>query len=214
MVDNFDLIRPLLKFEEKGDFYFLELLQRKKDGHAVKNGHHNTSRLVKDYYITSVENLDEIREDVIKKCEETGARAYIRLNKRNYQTVSLAFAEQMLLKARTGQEFRNPHTEIASIVGKFHSAGKDKTWIVDIDDFSIDDPYVEKVKEVIANVEQPIGIDKVIATIPTKSGVHLITRKFNLDKFNSLMEDLHDDMLFGKEIPQIHKDNPTILYVP
>lgn len=213
MVDNFNVIRGFMKFENPGDFYFLELLQRKKDGNKVVNGHHNTSRLIKDYYISSIEQYDNLKDEIVEKCNSNNARAYIRLNKRNYKTVSLAFAEQMLMKVRTSQDFRNPKTEIASIVGQYHDAGKEKTWIVDIDDISLDDSYVDKVKEVITKVE-PIGIDKVIATIPTKSGVHLITRRFNLDKFNNIMEDLHDDMLWGKEIPQIHKDNPTVLYVP
>ena len=34
-VNNFDLIRNLLKFEDKDDFYFLQIIQRKKDGNIV-----------------------------------------------------------------------------------------------------------------------------------------------------------------------------------
>ena len=38
MVDNFELIKPLLHFPNHGDFYFLQLLLRKKDGLDVPNG--------------------------------------------------------------------------------------------------------------------------------------------------------------------------------
>ena len=31
MKDNFDIIKPLLKFRSEDDFYFLQILQRKKD---------------------------------------------------------------------------------------------------------------------------------------------------------------------------------------
>lgn len=31
MVDNFDLIKSLLKFESKDDFYYLQIIQRSKD---------------------------------------------------------------------------------------------------------------------------------------------------------------------------------------
>lgn len=31
MTDNFNLIRPLLNFRSEDDFYFLQILQRKKD---------------------------------------------------------------------------------------------------------------------------------------------------------------------------------------
>lgn len=202
MTDNFEKIRSLLDFSEPGDFYFLELLLRKKDGLNVPNGQHNASRLVKDYYITSRDRLDDIRGDVISKCNETGARAYIRLNKRNFRTVSLAFAEEMLARVRTGESFNDPRVAISSVVGRFHSAGKNKTWIVDIDDATDDD---EKVKSVAAAIDQcePIGVEKIVARIPTRSGVHLISRPFNASKFVEIVRGV-----------DIHKDNPTVLYCP
>lgn len=206
MVDNFNVIRGFMKFENPGDFYFLELLQRKKDGNNVVNGHHNTSRLIKDYYISSLEQYDNLKDEIVEKCNSNNARAYIRLNKRNYKTVSLAFAEQMLMKVRTSQDFRNPKTEIASIVGQYHDAGKEKTWIVDLDDVGIDDPKVKKVIDIIAKVE-PFDVEKVLSGIPTKSGLHLITKPFNHQKFSTMvMEELGENI-------DVHKDNPTVLYV-
>lgn len=35
MVDNFELIRTLLKFESKDDFYFIQILQRSKDNPEI-----------------------------------------------------------------------------------------------------------------------------------------------------------------------------------
>ena len=32
MIDNIEIIKPLLNFENKGDFYMLYLLKRKKGG--------------------------------------------------------------------------------------------------------------------------------------------------------------------------------------
>jgi len=49
MIDNLELIKPLLNFEDEGDFYMLYVLKRKKDqpeGNKVeeviptKNGYH------------------------------------------------------------------------------------------------------------------------------------------------------------------------------
>ena len=37
MVDNFDIIKPLLKFNDHQDFSFLQLLLRKKDGNNNYN---------------------------------------------------------------------------------------------------------------------------------------------------------------------------------
>lgn len=212
MVDNFELIKPLLSFDKHGDFYFLQLLQRKKDGCNVPNSSDNQRRLVKDYHITSTEKLDSLRDEIIASCNETGARAYIRLNKRNYRTVSMAFAEETLMKARTNQEFGNTFNEINSVIGRYPEPGKgNKTWIVDIDNTNVDSKIVKDIKDIIVNYCQPFDVEKIVAVIPTKSGVHLITRPFNQETFYRMFSQFK---LSNENEVSIKKDNPTVLYVP
>ena len=212
MVDNFELIKPLLSFDKHGDFYFLQILQRKKDGCNVPNSSDNQRRLVKDYHITSTEKLDSLRDEIIASCNETGARAYIRLNKRNYRTVSMAFAEETLMKARTNQEFGNTFNEINSVIGRYPEPGKgNKTWIVDIDNTNVDSKIVKDIKDIIVNYCQPFDVEKIVAVIPTKSGVHLITRPFNHETFYRMFSQLK---LSNENEVDIKKDNPTVLYVP
>ena len=91
MVDNFELIKPLMKFENVGDFYFVEVLRRKKDGNEDAKGN-NKNRCVRDFYVYSVEGLDRIKSEAIELAKKCNARVYIRLNKRNYRTIALAFA--------------------------------------------------------------------------------------------------------------------------
>ena len=212
MVDNFELIKPLLSFDKHGDFYFLQILQRKKDGCNVPNSSDNQRRLVKDYHITSTEKLDSLRDEIIASCNETGARAYIRLNKRNYRTVSMAFAEETLMKARTNQEFGNTFNEINSVIGRYPEPGKgNKTWIVDIDNTNVDSKLVKDIKDIIVNYCQPFDVEKIVAVIPTKSGVHLITRPFNQETFYRMFSQIK---LSNENEVDIKKDNPTVLYVP
>ena len=212
MVDNFELIKPLLSFDKHGDFYFLQILQRKKDGCNVPNSSDNQRRLVKDYHITSIEKLDLLRDEIIESCAETGARAYIRLNKRNYRTVSMAFAEETLMKARTNQEFGNTFNEINSVIGRYPEPGKgNKTWIVDIDNTNVDSKIVKDIKDIIVNYCQPFDVEKIVAVIPTKSGVHLITRPFNQETFYRMFSQFK---LSNDNEVDIKKDNPTVLYVP
>ena len=214
MVDNFDIIKPLLKFNDHQDFYFLQLLLRKKDGNEVPAGSDNQRRLVRDYHITSPEMLDEIKEDVIRRCNETNARAYIRLNKRNYKTIAMAYAQETLEKARKGEQFGNTYNEINSVIGRFPEGHKeDKTWLVDIDDNGPDSGVVSSVKSIIARCD-PKDDDnnkKVIAVIPTRSGTHLITQPFNLQKFNQLKK---DELSAVESEIAVLNDNPTILYAP
>lgn len=212
MVDNFELIKPLLSFDKHGDFYFLQILQRKKDGCNVPNSSDNQRRLVKDYHITSTEKLDLLRDEIIASCNETGARAYIHLNKRNYRTVSMAFAEETLMKARTNQEFGNTFNEINSVIGRYPEPGKgNKTWIVDIDNTNVDSKLVKDIKGIIVNYCQPFDVEKIVAVIPTKSGVHLITRPFNQETFYRMFSQFK---LSNENEVSIKKDNPTVLYVP
>ena len=212
MVDNFELIKPLLSFDKHGDFYFLQILQRKKDGCNVPNSSDNQRRLVKDYHITSTEKMDSLRDEIIASCNETGARAYIRLNKRNYRTVSMAFAEETLMKARTNQEFGNTFNEINSVIGRYPEPGKgNKTWIVDIDNTNVDSKIVKDIKDIIVNYCQPFDVEKIVAVIPTKSGVHLITRPFNQETFYRMFSQLK---LSNENEVDIKKDNPTVLYAP
>ena len=73
-VDNFDLIRKILKFENPGDCYYLQLLRRQSDdpmidGNPDPNYHGNMhSRSLKDYLIPSIEYLDR-KEEEIKQLE-------------------------------------------------------------------------------------------------------------------------------------------------
>ena len=208
MVDNFEIIKQLLKFENQGDFYFLQLLLRKKDGNNVPNGSDNQRRLIQDFHIVHPNQLDELKDEIIHICDRHNCRAYIRLNRRNYRTVSLAFSAEVIEVVRTGQNFRDPGAALNSAIGK-NPERDGRTWIVDIDDHTPDSERVAKVKDIVARCE-PFDVEKVVATIPTRSGTHLIVRPFNVQKFNEFKKvELTDD----GEVAVL-KDNPTILYCP
>jgi len=55
MIDNLDKIKPLLNFESEDDFYYLQILQRKKENPELGSN----SRVIKNYYIKSVEELEK-----------------------------------------------------------------------------------------------------------------------------------------------------------
>lgn len=51
MINNLELIKPLLKFESEDDFYYLQILKRKKDQTPEENalGRNNNARTIKNY---------------------------------------------------------------------------------------------------------------------------------------------------------------------
>lgn len=193
MVDNFELIRTLLKFESKDDFYFVQILQRSKDNPEI--GANN--RLVKSYYIRSLEYFDSKKNEIKQVCELYKARAYIHLTKRSYKDVALVCLQNLVERIRYDQvdEIYRCYDSACSV----SYVKANKTWVVDIDE-PIDNRAVNNILLFIERECQPIG-SKFKALIPTKSGFHLITTPFDMSTF-------------AKQYPNIdvHKNNPTLLY--
>lgn len=53
-IDNFDLIEENLKFESNDDFYFLQVIQRKKDGNVTGRGNNGQDSLKPIIYIVLI----------------------------------------------------------------------------------------------------------------------------------------------------------------
>lgn len=187
MVDNFEIIKPLLTFENEGDCYYLQLLRRQSDDPMIDGipdpSYHGNmhSRSIKDYFITSIDHLEQRKADIIKLCETFNVRAYIRLNKRNYKNIALHMLKHIAEQEISGQTFSSPFHLIASAAGIANCAGKgNKTWIVDCD--AEHKPHLDKIEEIIFECE-PYASSKTILQplprIPSKSGVHLIPHPFN-----------------------------------
>jgi hypothetical protein len=193
MIDNFEQINNLLKFEDENEFYWIQIIQRKKENPELGSN----NRMIRAYYIFSNEQLVNYKEEIVKLCSLFNARAYIHLNRRNSKDISLELLINLAERIKNNQ-FHSLQKIYETICGEHHSK-KDKTWIVDIDTKDMNEVY--KIHDAIKNIE-PVG-NKTKAIIPTKNGYHLITTGFNSQKFSL-------------EFPTIdlHRNNPSILYVP
>ena len=199
-IDNLNIIKPLLKFDNENEFYFLQIIQRKKDmrdiGEELK-GNNNSSRLIKAYYIYSIESLDKQYGEIVKLCKLFDARACINLNKRNAYDMGLA------IMARIAENIKNKHVtqlhRIYNTVCGEHNHDSDKSWIIDIDHKNR-----REINEVIVFTDKldPVGF-KMKAMIESKSGFHIITSPFHLTNFKERYPDI-----------DVHKNNPTNLYIP
>lgn len=199
MIDNWEIIKPLLKFDNEEEFYFLQIIQRKKDFTEGQQrlGRNNNNRLIKAYYIYSLQQLDDYKDEIVKLCTLFNARAGINLNRRNQKDVALKCLEIMAVALRKN-EFTGISKIYNSACGKESST--DKLWLVDID--TKDEIEIANVEYIIELCE-PIQVEsKIIAKIPTKSGIHLITKRFNRQTFSSYRDE------------EIHTNNPVNLYIP
>jgi len=196
MIDNIELIKDLLNFENDGDFYMLYVFKRKKDQPEGERDNHQSVRTIKTYCVNSVEYLEKRYDEIKQLCEMFKARAYIHVQKQNHKDVSLEMMVSLAERIRNGQN--NQKGLFDSVVGQIKTY--EKRWIVDVD--SKDNKELLKVKLAIDSCP-PFGKDKIISEIPTKNGYHLITERF-------------DVMEFKKHFPEldIQKKNPTLLFLP
>ncbi|MFW5804532.1 MAG: hypothetical protein ACOCWG_04820 [bacterium] len=202
-INNFETIRKLLDFERsKDDFYFLQILQRKKDhGQSKVNGANNNSRLIKAYYIHSLDYFDFIKPEVIEICNIFNARAGINLNRRSYEQMAFhllrKIADQIMNKS-----FDKAYAAYNHVVGAY-SQETDKKWIIDLDGDQDNFDMIFAIEEFISEIQPNPGVSKTIARIPSKNGCHIIPSPFNLLDFKKRFPDI-----------EVHKNNPTNLYIP
>lgn len=203
MINNKEKIKPLLIFPHKDCFYFIQILQRKKDHKGeTLGGSNNNSRLIKAYYITSVEKLEQHWEEMVKLADLFNARVSINLNPRNFQKAAFHCLQKIANQMSNG-DFYGVRKAYDSVCGEYHSE-IDKRWLVDIDHFD-DIADIRKIEAYINEQHDKMENKEynILSILPSKSGYHIITNPFNLE-------------YFGERYPnvEVHKNNPTNLYIP
>ena len=194
-MDNIEHIKKLLNFEEKGDFYMLYVLKRKKDQPEGERDNHQSVRTIKSYCVDSIEYLEKRYDEIKQLCEMFKARAYIHVQKQNHRDVSLNMMVALAQRIQDGNHKQQGLFD--SVVGQLKTY--EKRWIVDID---VSDYHaVYEVTKFISTLK-PEG-SKVESVIPTKNGYHLITKRFDVKTFSEQYPEI-----------SIQKKNPTLLYLP
>ena len=193
MIDNFELIKPLLTFPNDDIYYHLQILRRGKDHPELPAA----NRVIKSYFICSLESLDYVEQEIKDLCKFFGARAYINLAPKSIKKTTMLQIKYLAQRAYEG-DFKKIWKSWNTCAGEIK--GEESRWIVDIDNPLEKMIYWWDIKKYINEECEPIG-DKTIAIIPTKNGNHLITKPFNLQQFKEKYPDI-----------DVHKNNPTLLY--
>lgn len=205
MIDNLEIIKPLLNFSEPGDFYMLYVFKRKKDQPEGERDNHQSVRTIKTYCIESIEHLERRYAEIKQLCEMFKARAYIHVQKQNHKDVSLEM--MMALAERIKNGSHNQKGLFDSVVGQLKT--NEKRWIVDVDTKDVKE--LQEIKSFIyylnpmnfTDLDTGAIEDKTEAIIPTKNGFHIITKKFDVLQFKKMYPNI-----------DIQKKNPTLLYLP
>lgn len=205
MTNNFQLYKDFIteKFANTTlltiDSYFvIELIRRGKDNPETSAANYH----FKNYYIRKPEDLDKYENEIKTLCEVLRLRAYASVNIKSFKQVSLDTMAELARRIANNDYMKN-YTVFESCSGSY-CYPEDKMWIIDLDD--VDDKKVKKVYEILEHVK-PYNINKVVTQFPTKSGVHLITRPFDVRGF-----DLLYGGCFNDETVDIKKNHLTLLY--
>lgn len=193
MVDNFQQIKSLLSFNSPDEFYFCQILKRKKDNAELGSNSH----VVKTYYIRSIEDLEKDEGEMVCLANFHNARVCINLNKRSFERICYHNLKS-ITDHIMNKDFLGVRKSYNSCCGSFSDANEAKRWIIDIDEKG---RFANDVLRVIDDL-RPEG-SKLVSIIDTKNGVHLITTPFDIQAFKSVYPNI-----------DIHKNNPTILYIP
>jgi hypothetical protein len=200
-VNNFRSIYPILDFrkDDSDTFYHLQIIKRKKENPEIGSN----SRVIKTYYLDRKDALLEYEEEIKLLCKQHNARACINLNRRSYEKTAFQtlrkVADQIMNK-----DFRSVKNAFNSVCGA-HMDESFKKWVIDIDSF--DEGELSYATSVV-NICDPLEESKLLMTLPTKNGYHLIVSPFNVMQFKEYYKQQEK-----WKIPDIHKNNPTILYI-
>ncbi len=192
MIDNFELIKPLLIFPNDDIYYHLQILRRGKDHPNLPAA----NRVIKAYFINRLESIDYLKDEIIGLCDYFGARAYINLAPKSVR-MTAALQMKYLAQRMYEGDFKKIWKAWNTCAGEIK--GEEPRWIVDIDEKIA----WGNIMDFIDTLEPYSKDTKFITNIPTKSGWHLITTPFNIAEFKKAYPDI-----------DVHKNNPTILYIP
>ena len=213
MTNNFDLIKNYMinegipmKEKDMGDLFFCVMLIRRGKDHP---GLPSANYIFKTYYIDSIDKFDYFTSEIIKCCDIFKLRAYVSVNvksKEKYSKMCAFSFNQNILN----NEYKKPWRVIDHVFGKITAKNAD-TWIIDVDDIDLnkeeDNLFIENLKHLINRCQSKYN-PVIIGGLPTRSGLHILTRPFNMNEYKKYWEQLNTD----REFSDIKKNHITLLY--
>lgn len=147
------------------------------EGLHVRNGY----RLIRSYYIYSIEDLDELEGRIKELCEANNARAYINMNVRNAKEAALECIKRYTDLVLNNNAFQGNNIW-DSVCGGTRARGYKALWVIDVDNPDL----VDQVEELVRSCKHNESF--VMYRVPTVHGFHLICNGFDTKQFNSLLK--------------------------
>ena len=171
MVDNFNIFAPWFdNLSDQGDFYFVQVIQRKKECNIGSN-----NNVIKDYHFFDKKSFLNKKEEIVTLCKTFNARAYFWINPRNCKQVQYEIIREALeaIECNSKKLFKC----VSKAIGQRRNTNYKSKWILDFDtkDWNLINKYLDLVREC-----RPY-INKILYYIHTINGIHVITLGFDLE---------------------------------
>ena len=88
VVDNFDKIEQLLDISSPDDFFFVQIIKRKKDNPTSDTrigNYHAGGWYLDSFRVSSSDELKALKPKIVQICNANNARAYMTINKRSHK---------------------------------------------------------------------------------------------------------------------------------
>lgn len=193
-LDNSELVAPFCPATADGDtFIYTEMLDRGR--RKGNNGH----RLVKTFYHRSVEEFWSQWPTLKALCDLAQVRACTRLAPRSYAKVGALFTRMVVEASLTDNwaGMKSLYNRACGTVGP-----NKKLWLFDVD-------VIDLRSEQLVKALTERGVFR--SRIPSKKGEHLISDPFDMRAIGGASS---NGMMPEFGWVQMHKDNPTNLYIP
>lgn len=181
--DNFDILAQLIdrRLAQVKDeaarallFFPIQILQRKKDIAGLPQNAH----VIKLYQVKDSEDLLKKKAEITRLCELFQARAMLNLNPKSYKEVAFGMLKK-LSELLSQEAYPAVGKLLSSCINSAGVGSKElkKYWIIDVDEVNELAPVIT-IQEQLTRTN-PIGEEKLVSIVPSKSGVHLITHPFD-----------------------------------
>ena len=145
MIDNFELIKPLLKFPNDDIYYHLQIIRRGKDHPDLPA----VNRMIKAYFIIDINDLDFYEQEIKGLCKFFGARAYINLTPKSIKKTTMLQLKYLTERAYIG-DFKKIWKSWNTCAGEIK--GEEPRWVVDVDAKTYDEIfYISKISKEISD---------------------------------------------------------------
>lgn len=206
MLDNSHLVAQYIAEEYDGDrFWYTEMLDRSK----TKGN--NGQRLMKTFYHRHRQEFWDQWEMIKRVCDMSQVRAMTRLAPRSYKAVAHTHSRLVLESLIAGN-----HEGVKTLYQKACGTTPPlrKVWIWDID---VINEKTRCFEDALTKFTDHSGEKVFLGTIPSKKGLHHLTRPFNAQIASDYMRiclGIEGGLKPNGEMISLHKDNPTNLYIP